>query len=64
MTSFTKVPSSFVWPSLWLVKYWWGDFFVDLELFSNVFLAMFSNKRDEFCVMCSLDPLDLLGDMK
>ena len=41
-----------------------GRFFFDLELFSNVLLAMFSNKRDEFCVMCSLDPLDLLRDVK
>ena len=46
---------------------WWstgGAIFFDLELLSNVFLAMFSNKRDEFCVMCSLDPLDFSGDMK
>lgn len=43
---------------------WWstgGAIFFDLELLSNVFSAMFSNERDDFCVMCSLDPLDFWG---
>ena len=45
MTSFTKVPSSFVWPSLWLVKYWWGDSFWFGAVVKCVFGYVFQQER-------------------
>lgn len=61
MTSFIKVPSSFVWPSLWLVKYWWGDFFLIWSCCQICFWLCFPTIEMSSALCVSLIPWILWG---